>query len=277
MRKLFTKILVPVALKRNTAWSVDKAIQLANKFNCDVILLHVQLPPGIHLHGGFFSFPRRRNTAADTTRKLFELEQHCRARLKDGLLAASRVVAGNWQQVLKDVIIGEHADLVVIPKGRRKSASVLLKKINVSRLSQETGCPVMTITRPFNINQLQNIVVPVQTLLPVRKLAVATYVSIETNGNIFLMAGNGHRNSVAQAYLFKAYQLLNELGRINVQCALRDNYDDASTALAYANDVKADLIVVNTGHESWFKGWWNKIRRKQLWKESEIPVLTVAL
>jgi hypothetical protein len=39
--------------------------------------------------------------------------------------------------------------------------------------------------------------------------------------------------------------------------------------------VKADLIVVNAGKESWLKGWWNKLRGKQLCRESDIPVLTV--
>lgn len=277
MQKLFTKILVPVALNRNTAWSVDKAVQLANKFHCDIVLLHVQLPPGIHLHGGFFPFPRLKNNSTDNGKRLEELEQRSRARLKDGLLIHSITMTSGLQQALKDVIIGEHVDLVVVPKARRKISSAVINRINVSKLSEETGCPVLTMTRQFNVNHLQNIVVPVQTLLPVRKLAVATYVSLETNGSIFLMAGNGNKNSIAQAYLFKAYQLLNELGKFNVQCALRDNYDDASTALEYAHDVKADLIVVNTGHESWFRGWWNKLRKRQLWRESTIPVLTVAM
>ena len=47
MQKMFTKILVPVAFSRNTRWLVDKAIQLANKFGCDIFLLHAEAPVSI--------------------------------------------------------------------------------------------------------------------------------------------------------------------------------------------------------------------------------------
>jgi hypothetical protein len=135
----------------------------------------------------------------------------------------------------------------------------------------------MTITRNLNANHLQNIVVPVYDLLPVKKLTIATYLSLETSGSIYLMGKSYHRKTKTQdSYLMKAYQLLNDFGRLDIHCALRDNDDTASGTLAYAKDVNANLIVINPGQESRLKGWWGKLKGKYLCRESDIPVLTVA-
>jgi hypothetical protein len=262
MQKLFSKILVPVNFNRNTHWLLDKAVQLANKFDCDLVLIHVQ-GPSLLSNG--------------KEKEMEELQVHYKAKLNEGLLLTFSIKAGYWQAVVKDVVISEHIDLVVIPRSHRHISGALIRRINVNTLSQQTNCPVMTITRNFNAQQLQNIVVPVFDLLPVKKLTIATYLSLEASGCIYLMgkdestsAGSGNR------YLMKAYQLLNEFGKVNIRCSFQDSEETADSTLAYAKNVNANLIVVNPGRESRLRGWWNKLRGKYLCRESDIPVLTVA-
>ncbi|MBI5857821.1 MAG: universal stress protein [Sphingobacteriales bacterium] len=277
MQKMFTKILLPVSFDRNIRWSVDKTIQLANKFGCDILLLHVQVPSSIpFLSNTFFSDPLAGYYKEDWEKKVKELELHYRSKLNEGLLLSSISLIGYWPVVLKDIIITKHIDLVVIPGNNRRFSSAEMQRININKLSQQTNCPIMTITRNFNANQLQKIVVPVHDLLPVKKLTIATYVSLETNGCIYLMGGDHHTTAGDKGYLIKAYQLLNDLGKLNIQCALRENDDTANSTLAYAKDVKANLIIVNPGQESRLRGWWNKLRGKYLNQESDIPILTVA-
>jgi len=280
MQKLFTKILVPVAFSRNTRWSVDKAIQLANKFGCDVFLLHAQPPPVSfhHLYNNLFTGSRFTYPQDELFRKMKTLENELRPKLKAGLLLTSTVSMGYWQSVLKDVIISEHIDLALIPRSHRRLKSVVLRLININKLSQQTNCPIMTITRNFNVNHLENVVVPIHDLLPVKKLLVAHYLSIETGCNIYLMGKNGNDTPrTEKGYLMKAYQLLSDFGKAGIHCALRDNIDTAAGTLAYAKDVQANLIVVNPGHESRLHGWWNRLRGKHLCRESDIPVMTVAI
>lgn len=275
---MFSKILLPVAFNRNTRWSASKAVQLANKFHCDLHLLYI-LP-----QGGAMSIPnfflRKKQTGEpqpEQEKKMSELVAYCRSRLKDGLLVSVTHAGGNCQEAVKDTIIAEHADLVLIPKNKKGSDSSPIRHLSINQLSQQTNCPVMTVTRNFNINQLHNIVVPVKGLLPLKKLTLATYMSIETSGCIYLMGSNGKDDPGNEGSLGKAYQLLNGLGRLNVQCALREDPDMAAGTLLYAKDVAADLIVINPGQESRLKGWWNRMRGKYLCYESDIPVMTVAL
>ena len=278
MQKLFTKILVPINFNRNTGWSVEKAIQLANKFECDVLLLHVQPPASSIplLYNAFSSGSFIRSSEDELKAKMKELEAQCKPKLREGLLITSVVLVGYWQQVLKDVIVAEHIDLTLIPRSHRRFNSAVIRRININKLSQRTNCPIMTVTRSFNANHLQNIVVPVYDLLPLKKLTMATYLSLETRGCIYL-TGKNEGTMPGNGNLMRAYQLLNEFGKVNIQFALRDGDDTASATLSYAKGIKANLIVVNPGQESRLRGWWNKVSGKYLTRESDIPVLTVSI
>ncbi|MEQ1675782.1 MAG: hypothetical protein ABL876_03700 [Chitinophagaceae bacterium] len=280
MQKLFTKILVPVAFDRNTRWYVNKAVQLANKFGCDVFLLHAQIPTVslLHLHNIFFTGSLTGYSQEELSKKMSMLEQEHRPELKEGLVMTSAVSVGYWQSALKDAIVSERIDLILIPRSHRRLKSVVLRHINVNMLSQQTNCPIMTITRSFNVNQLENVVVPIHNLLPVKKLLVAHYLSLETGCNIYLMgSSNGGITKTEGSYLMKAYQLLYDFGKPVVHCALREEIGTAEGILAYARDIRANLIVVNPGQESRLHGWWNRLRGKHLCRESDIPVMTVAV
>ncbi len=280
MQKLFTKILVPVNFNRNTRWSVDKAVQLANKFGCDILLLHVQPPPSYipFLYTVDFLASFMRSDEEILRKKMKDVEQVYKPRLKDGLLMTSVFVSGYWQQVLKDVIVAEHIDLTLIPRSHKRLGSALIYQISINKLSQRTNCPIMTITRNLNANHLENIVVPVFDPLPLKKLTMASYLSLETGGCIYLMGKKGAtESSQGKGDLMRAYQLLSEFGKMNIRCALQGSEDSCASTLAYAKNVKANLIVVNPGKESRLRGLWNKLRGKYLCRESDSPVLTVAI
>jgi nucleotide-binding universal stress UspA family protein len=274
MQKYFTKILVPLALNCNSRWSVDKAVQLANRFNADIFLLHVVSESIFSvLNKKEFSSLDKKGAAEE---KIRELENHCKTKLNDGLLVNAEVVVGNWHAEIKDFIIANHIDLLLVPRNRRRIRSAVIKKININKLSQQTNCPILTVTRNFNSGHLQNIVVPVNDSLPFTKLSVASYISRELNGMIYLMTEYHGKNTASQNNLMRAYQLLTDFGKFNIQCALAGEDDMASSTLVYAKNIKADLIVINTGKESRLTGWWNKLRGKYLARESEIPILTVS-
>lgn len=280
MKKPFTKILVPVVFNRNTRWSVDKALQLANKFDCDIILLYVQPPPVIFmaLYDALGSGSFTRRSVENAQLKMRQLEQYAKSKLNDGLLVLSAIMEGYWQTILKNVVIAEHIDLVIIPRNRKRINRALIRRVNVNKLCEQTNCPVLTVTRAFNANHLQNIAVPVNDNIPVKKLFIAAYLSITTNSCIFLMPGeNQSPLKKDNRCLLQSYQLLNDFGKHNIQCASSNLYDPLEGTLELSKHIHIDLIVINAGRESRLKGWWNKLRRKYLYNESVIPVLTVGL
>jgi hypothetical protein len=265
MEKPFNNILVPVNFNRNTTMVMEKAVQIANYFSCDIKVLHVQ-------------------SAKPVQEKLNDLLRVYRPNLNSGLIMEGIMTTGNWYQRMKEVIISSHIDLVVIPRST-KFFGALLYSININRLSQQTQCPVLTVTAKFNVEHLQRILVPVSDSLPIRKLSMAVYLAQKAGGTVHLLGQSGsskggpvsylsHKSNAR--YLNRAYTLLNEYSRVEVQCSVRDGGHVARGTLDYARELEADLILVNPGRESTFGGLISKWFGKFLYRESNIPVLTIA-
>lgn len=280
MEKLFSRILVPVNFNRNTEMAIQKAIQVANEFNCDVHLLHVQTPLNVipFLYDGTVSGTWFQPSVENTTGRLEQLAADHKSFLNEGLLMTTEVLRGNWQQMIREVVIVRHIDLVLIPRYHRRFHGALVQLININRLSQQTGCPVLTVTRNFDICQLCNIVVPVTDTVPFRKLVVATYFARKFNGIIHLLglnrsAGGEIRSSRS---MMRSYQLLRDYSSVRVHCSTHDENEGGSGTLAFAKNVQADLIVVNPGKESVGRGFLGRWLGKFLFRESPIPVLTIS-
>ena len=281
MKSYFNHILVPVNFNRNTEMVMDKAVKVANEFNCDVHGLHVQTPITAipFLYDGHFTGSLFNSTTEQAEAKMKHLVSRYKTQLKDGLLMETTVSLGSWQQVMKDLIIAKHIDLVLIPRHRKRFFGALVQQVDVDRLSHQTQCPILTVTKKFDISHLQNIVVPVDDFLPVRKLTVATFLARKFNGIVHLMGKKTNSEEAGQQNskcLTRAYQLIKDHTDVKVYFSTGEEEERGSGTLAYAKNVKADLIVVNPGKESVLKGWLSRLFGKFLYKESTIPVLTIA-
>lgn len=281
MKKLFNDILVPVNFNRNTPILIEKAIQVANRFDCDIHLLHVQTPLVAipFLYDGHFSGAVFNQSEQETETKLKTLAEESKHQLADGLLITSAVVAGNWQLMLKEQVITKHIDLVILPRNERKLFGALIYKVDVNELSLQTQCPVLTVTKDFDVNHLQNIIVPIGDFLPIRKLTAATYMARKFNAVIHLMGGKSKsydNDKQKNRCLTRSYQLLRDYTNVKVYCSTQQGNATAEETLAYAKNIKADLIIVNSGRESILKGWFSKWLGNYLYKDSSIPVLTIS-
>lgn len=280
IQKMFNRILVPVNFNANTALVMQKAVEVANAFKCDLHLLHVQptLTAIPFIYDGTVSGSWLRNGSDDISQKMEQLMAEYKNRLDEGLLMSMETTPGNWQRVLKEVIIVRHIDLVLIPRANKRFPGTLVRQININRLSQQTGCPVLTVTRRFDVTHLQHIVVPVRDEVPLRKLVVATYLARKFNGIIHLMGQN--RSSTGEIRssrsMMRAYQLLRDYSSVRVHCSTHDENTGSAETLTYAREVKADLIVVNPGRESTGRGIFGRWLGRFLFRESSIPVLTIA-
>ncbi|MBN8675526.1 MAG: universal stress protein [Chitinophagales bacterium] len=281
MQRLFDHILVPVGFNRNTNFLMEKAVETANHFGCDIHLLHVctNYMPFSVFFDGYFSAPAIFNTEERARHKMKKLVSKYRHRLREGLLLDASVRPGSWDVQMKELIITKHINLVMIPRHKNKFFGALVYEVDVNELSLQSQCPILTVTRDFDVKHLQNIVVPVNDFLPLRKLSVATRLASQFNGMIHLMGHRSNRYTDDKRnvkYLTMAYQLLKDYADVKVYCSSKEGKNVADDTLAYATNIQADLIVVNSGKESVLKGWFSRWLGNYLYKRSAIPVLTIA-
>lgn len=280
MKNYFNRILVPVLFSQETNESLARVTEIANELGCDLHLLHVQVPSKVFpfVHNGYISSSFFTSKLHDCQVKMEQLVENCRGQLADGLLINGSVLAGSWQSHLKESIIKFDIDLVVIP-ARNGKANDGLRILNINRLSQQTQCPVLSLTNDFAFGHLQNIVVPIKDFLPVRKLTAATFLSRKFNATVHLLGQRGNTSTLDKQHtdsLIKAYQLMSEYTSVKIHCISENKESAAADAMAYAKEVSAGLIVVNPGKESLLKSFFNRWLPKNLVIESNIPVLTIS-
>jgi nucleotide-binding universal stress UspA family protein len=281
MNKFFNRILVPVSFNRNSSLVMEKAIQVANEFNCDMHLLHAQTPlmPIPYVYDGFYLPARNTSDTSGAEEKMEKLRNEYRHLLNDDLNLFATVLQGNWEKILKEYIISRHIDLTIIPRNDRLFSPSVLNEINLDRLAHQTHCPILTLTQQFDISHLYNIVVPVDHFLPVRKLSVATFLACRFHAVVHLVGHNDNydgedfTNSLCVA---KSYQLVTKYSPVKIHYPEEAGKPFAARILKYAQKLKADLIVVNPGGETKLWRWFSGFLGKYLYRESRIPVLTIS-
>ncbi|HEX6191848.1 MAG TPA: universal stress protein [Chitinophagaceae bacterium] len=277
MKSFFNRILLPVVFNAETKGNIARAIGLANDLGCDLHLLHVKTFPTFLQHIKNLA-NQNKKTDQHCEMEMLALVEQFRVHMADGLLLTSAVTTGDWQAGLKKAVITNYIDLVIIPRYDSKIVDLPGGYIDVNKLAQHTQCPVLTISN-FNGFHWQNIVVPVNDFLPLRKLTAATFLAKKFDGMVHLLGQRSNTNTIDMnntVYLTKAYQLLRNYTKVKVYRAMQKKGSVAEDTLDYARKVHADLIVVNPGKESLAGGWFRRWMENYFPSKTNIPVLTIS-
>lgn len=272
--KLFNNILLPLRPKKSVELSIIEGIELSIHFECNVHFLLIT--PDRQL-GGAVSHAEITRTEDGVKQKILEtlvLYPHF-PEIAQRLHIASE--KGSLETCISHYTLRNRIDLVVL---RKNLLHNWFMNLSVDRLSKKINCPVLTLQTRLNPENVRNIVMPVGAFLPVRKLAFATYLARKYNSCLHLVALSANyeqaRARDENVYLLKAYQLIRENTEVPVEYKTLNGANIATTTLQYAKKVKAGLIVINPGKESFLAGFVNRVFSRFFFNGSRIPVMTIA-
>ena len=146
------------------------------------------------------------------------------------------------------------------------------------RIVQEATCPVLSIREGFNFHKkLERILVPLNMSTNSRqKLPVAVKMAKAFGAHIYLL-GQYENNSQAQTVGIYMKQAETFLQKQNVaytsETMLAKNLPEE--ALAYADTINADLIVISTEQEQVLSSLFIGTNAQQFVHHSLIPILSV--
>lgn len=272
MYRLFNNILIPVDLRREAAPTVEKAMHIAAKFDCDVHLLYV-------MKKGFWSFtssfPQK---VAHRKMQLHDMREQYSPSLGKGCLLHTQVWEGDLESSIAEYAAINHIDLILAQKPTGFLPGINAG-LNANSLAAKTNAAVLSLLPTPAFKGIKNIVLPVSGYLPLRRIMLATYLAKNFNSAIHLISLTGSLSvieSKSHAYLEKAYQLLRDNTTLPINCKTVIGKNLADTTLEYARQIDASLILVNQGLESILSGPSNPLFAKFLANQSSIPVITVA-
>ena len=271
MYQLFNNILIPVDLRREAAPTVDKALNIATRFNSNIHLLYVLKKSLWSLH----NFPQR---VAHKKMQLNALKEKYSPSLAKGFLLHTQVWEGDLENSIAEYAAITHIDLILAQKPGVFIPG-LNAGLNINRLAAKTNAAVLSLLPTPSFKGIKNIVLPVSGYLPLRRIMLATYLAKNFNSAIHLIALTGSAaaaESRCHAYLEKAYQLLRENTNLPIRCKTIIGKDIADTTLEYAKRVDASLILVSQGSESVLSDPSKPMFTKSLFNQTSIPIITVA-
>ncbi|MFN8253219.1 MAG: universal stress protein [Ferruginibacter sp.] len=278
MQKLFNKILVPVDFSTRSKRAVEKAMMLAEEYQCSVTLLHVVKPNTWRrqLNEKSFSIIHP-DSRKETEFRLWKVAAEAchNTRLSPNNVQVV-VQAGEWGDCMVNYISKHQVDLVMM--GQDNTLPLLrAEKINADAIASSTHIPVISIPSGKMIARPKTIIIPVTDFLPVRKIMYGIYMATASNATLqLLQVKNEQPGDKSGHYLYKAYRLIQDNCSVHadIQAAIGEN--PAAAIREYLQQKNAGLVIVNPGTQTTMPGFFSRLLGRMMQMHAKAPVMTIS-
>jgi nucleotide-binding universal stress UspA family protein len=171
-----------------------------------------------------------------------------------------------------------NTDLIVLGVNRENWFKALFFEDRIRSIINCVDAEVLCLYPDSNSNRLKKIVLPIGKFIPKRKIKLAYELAKKFAANVHLISLNKNGTSLSSEetkILMASYQYLRDITNIPVECRTVPGHNLAQATVQYAENIGADLILVNAGSESFFKNAVLRRWRGSIVNHSSIPVLSV--
>lgn len=259
------KVVVGFDFSSGSAYAVDLAIDIANRWQSDIRLVYV----------------KEKNEDEAPIRAEIERRNAGVAHLLKGIKLEYVLRQGNPSEELAKQAKEDSAALLVVGTHGMSGLKKGILGRNTFRTVELSPAPVLLIREDFNFNKaLENIVVPLDSSDDTRQKAGQAAMFAKTFGSKIHLLGLYTSTAPSVRQVVKNYVTM-------VQRYLDNNKIEYSTefipvkgnvttdTLEYAEKVNADMIAIMTEQESSFSSLLMGTFAQQMLMQSKIPVLTV--
>lgn len=260
-----SKIVVGFDFSSGSAYAVDLAIDIANRWQSDLCLVYV----------------KEKNEDEAPIRSEIERRNAGVAHLLKGIKMEYVLREGNPATELTRLAKDEEALLLVVGTHGMSGMKKSLLGRNSYKTIEESTVPVLIVREDFNFSKaLETIVVPIDSSDDTRQKAAQAAVFAKTFGATIHLLGLYTSSMVDVRNIVNNYVKMVERfldkAEVNYVTKYVDANGNVTTAtLEYANEVGADLITIMTEQESNLTSLFLGTYAQQMINESKIPVLTV--
>lgn len=259
------KIVVGFDFSSGSAYAVDLAIDIANRWQSDIRLVYVKEKK--EDEAPIRAEIERRNEGVAHLLKNIKLEYVLRQ--------------GNPPEELAKQAREDDASLLIVGTHGMSGLKKGLLGKNTFRTVEISPVPVLLIREDFNFNkQLENIVVPLDSSDNTRQKAAQAATFAKAFGSKIHLLGLFTSTSPSIRQMVKNYVSMVQRYLDNNKIEYQTEYiavkgNVTTDTLEYAEKIHADLITIMTEQESSFSNLLMGTFAQQMLMQSNIPVLTV--
>lgn len=264
-------IIVGTDFSKGSYVALELAVDIAKKIHADIQLIWVCREKMLYTDD---QNNYVRNLA---TQKMDDLCEKYQPQL-EGTTITPMIMQGKVAPMLAAQAEKANATMIVIGTNGASGFEKYWMGSTAVRIVQEATCPVLSIREGFNFHKsLERILVPLNMSTNSRqKLPVAVKMAKAFDAHIYLL-GQYENNSQAQTVGIYMKQAETFLQKQNVaytsETMLAKNLPEE--ALAYADTINADLIVISTEQEQVLSSLFIGTNAQQFVHHSLIPILSV--
>lgn len=264
-------IVVGTDFSEGSYLALELAIDVANRLQTDLQLVWVKREKKLFSDSQLGTME---NLAKD---KLQTLCDRYQANLKYGKIEWE-IVAGKVSSALAHVAERTSALMIVIGTNGASGFEKYWMGSTAVRIVQDAPCPVLTIREGYDFHkQLEHIVVPIrvnsrsrQKVPPAASMAKVFGSEVHVLGLLELKEEEG----ALRTYVSQSADYLEREG-VRHSYLIRECSTYSDTVLGYADEVKADLVVINTEQDRIISQLFLGTNAQQIVHKSQIPVLCI--
>ena len=282
MPAIFRNILVPVDFSINTQVAVKKCLEIIESRGTTIHLFHVHTPLSAWRSGlGHILSGRKSSAKANYYISLKKL-QEWKALIEESHENVSVLIDSVEAVAIENSIIEKAMrlmpDIIIIGKNRNHSTLPLLNTVSPHRIAKETGSPVLSAKPGSIYNRVRSIVVPIGAFVPEKKMEIILALRKKYRLSIHLvtiMNGNQNANDFSAHALLASYRFLRDVANCPLDHEVLHGSNIAKSTLKFAQQIKADMLVVDSDKETTIASFPGKHISDELTPNSRLQILTV--
>ncbi len=248
----FKNILIPVDSLYNAQIAAEKALELADSSETTLFLVATIR---------FDSFPQKLlyNSIPFQKKSYLERKQAFLRKKLETLKERIQKISSLTKTVtiiITETTISDNLlryaqeqqiDLVIATKEKNRSGFSFFRKDITEDLARKASLAVLTVTKGCLNHPIKTIVLPVTSFVPERKIEMALAFARQFNAHIHLITmldNNDITTKIRIDAFYLTYKILSESGH-SPQYKILHGSDSDAALVRYANQVKADMILVN--------------------------------
>lgn len=264
-------IIVGTDFSEGSYVALELAVDIANRMQCDIMLVWVRREK-LLFSGEQLEIMN--NLAKDKLQALCEKHQ---PQMQHGTIHYA-ILNGKVSWAIAEAAKRELAPLIVIGTNGASGFEKYFLGSQAARIVQDSPCPVLTIRQGYNFHKrLERIVVPLRVNSNSRQKVppAATMARIfGSEVHILGLLDLKEEETALRTYIGQSIDYL-ERENIPYHFEIRSYSTYSDTVLKYADEIKADLVIINTEQDRVISQLFLGTNAQQVIHKSQIPVLCI--
>lgn len=264
-------IIVGTDFSEGSIAALGLAVDVANRMQCGILLVWVKREKLL------FTTDQLDTMTNLAKQKLDELCEQFNPKMRHAKIE-NRILNGRVSSAIADLAKETLSPLIVVGTNGASGYEKYIVGSQASRIVQDSPCPVLTMRQGFNYDkQLERIVVPIRVNANSRQKVPPAATMARIFGSKVCILGLldlREEESALRTYMAQSTDYLKREG-VDYECELRTYSSYSDTVLEYADEIKADLVVINTEQDRVISQLFLGTNAQQVVHKSQIPVLCI--